>query len=69
MSNLDTYPLITVKRLGESRDFFVKYFGMRQRRFMVQDPSGILVDVVEQSSRLRGSGTSTWADAEAPAQN
>ena len=28
MSNLDTYPLITVKRLGESRDFFVKYFGM-----------------------------------------
>ena len=124
MSDLDTYPLITVQQLAESRDFFVKFFGMRlvfeaswvvilarkeggpivlglmtadhpskppgpeafdgkgmimtfqvedaaaehkrlqaagapivygpadetwgQRRFMVRDPSGILIDVVEQ---------------------
>ena len=130
MSNLDIYPLITVKRLGESRDFFVKFFGMNlvfeanwvvmlarteggpialglmtadhpsnppgpevfdgkgmimtfqvedaaaehkrlqaagapitygpaeepwgQRRFMVRDPSGILVDVVEQIEPAAG---------------
>jgi catechol 2,3-dioxygenase-like lactoylglutathione lyase family enzyme len=124
VSDLDTYLLITVKQLAESRDFFVKFFGMSlvfeaswvvmlarkeggpivlglmtadhpskppgpetfdgkgmimtfqvedaaaehkrlqaagapivygpaeepwgQRRFMVRDPSGILVDVVEQ---------------------
>ena len=28
MSDLDTYPLVTVTALEESRDFFVKFFGM-----------------------------------------
>jgi catechol 2,3-dioxygenase-like lactoylglutathione lyase family enzyme len=28
MSGLDTYPLITVKKIAESRDFFVKFLGM-----------------------------------------
>jgi len=130
VSGLDTYPLITVKQLGDSRDFFVKYFDMSivfeaswvamlsrkeagpivlglmtpdhpskppgpgafdgkgmiltfqvgdaaakhkrlqvagapivyglavepwgQKRFMVQDPSGILVDVVEQIEPAAG---------------
>lgn len=130
MSGLDTYPLVTVTALPASRDFFVKFFGMRlvfeaswvvmlarkeggpivlgltmadhpskppgpeafdgkgmimtfqvedaaaehkrlqaagapiayglavepwgQRRFMVRDPSGILVDVVEQIEPVAG---------------
>ena len=28
MADIDTYPLITVKQLGESRDFFVQHLGM-----------------------------------------
>jgi len=130
MSDLDTYPLVTVTALEDSRDFFVKFFGMSlvleaswvvmlarkeggpivlglmtadhpsnppgpetfggrgmiltlqvedaskafadaqklgapityslqdepwgQRRFMVRDPSGILVDVVEQIEPVAG---------------
>lgn len=130
MNNVDIYPLITVKQLAESRDFFVKFFGMHsvfeanwvamlarteggpialglmtrdhpsvppgpeefdgkgmimtfqvedaaadhkrlhtagapityglatepwgQKRFMVRDPSGILVDVVEQIAPAEG---------------
>lgn len=130
MATLQTYPLLTVKRLKESRDFFLRYFGMSvvfeaswvvmlssgddgaialglmsqdhpssppgpetfngqgmimtlqvddvsktyarmrelgapivydlkdepwgQRRFMTRDPSGILVDVVEQTEPAPG---------------
>ncbi len=130
MADVDIYPLITVKQFGESRDFFVKVFGMHlafeaswvamlarteggpivlglmtadhpsnppgpevfdgrgmimtfqvedavaeherlqaagapityglatepwgQKRFMVRDPSGILVDVVEQIAPAEG---------------
>jgi hypothetical protein len=28
VDDLDTYPLVTVTALEESRDFFVKFFGM-----------------------------------------
>lgn len=72
MRIIDTYPLITVERLAESRTFFVERLGMHvvfeaswvvmlgqdgdgdgdgswgQRRFVVEDPSGIQIDVVEQ---------------------
>jgi uncharacterized glyoxalase superfamily protein PhnB len=129
MTIMDTYPLFTVSRLTDSRDFFVKHFGMQvlfeaswvvmltlgdgriclglmtgdhpsnppgpevftgngaiftvqtddatalhaklagqgaevvygpanepwgQRRFMVKDPSGLLVDVVEQTEPTEG---------------
>lgn len=46
MSLLDLCPLITAADIAAQRDFYVRRFGGKSR-FMVHDPAGILIGVVE----------------------